>query len=74
MTETKLTFCSLCESFCGLEVDVKENQIVEIRPDKKHVVSKGYACVKGTRYDSVQHSPDRITQPQKRVGDRWESR
>lgn len=72
MTETKLTFCSLCESFCGLEVDVNDNQIVEIRPDKKHVVSKGYACVKGTRYDSVQHSPDRITQPQKRVGDRWE--
>ena len=72
MTETKLTFCSLCESFCGLEVDVSDNQILEIRPDKKHVVSKGYACVKGTRYDSVQHSPDRITQPQKRVGDRWE--
>jgi len=73
MAETKLTFCSLCESFCGLEVDVEDNRIVAIRPDKEHVVSKGYACVKGTRYDSVQHSPDRITEPQKRIGDRWES-
>ena len=49
MSETKHTFCALCESFCGLEVDVENNKIVDIRPDDKHVVSKGYACVKGTR-------------------------
>ncbi len=72
MTDTRLTFCSLCESFCGLEVDVQDNRIVDIRPDKEHVVSRGYACVKGTRYESVQHSPDRVTEPLKRVGDRWE--
>lgn len=70
--ETKLTFCSLCESFCGLEVDVENNRIAAIRPDEKHVVSQGYACVKGTRFDSVQHSPDRITEPLKRTGERWE--
>ncbi|MFK8020499.1 MAG: molybdopterin-dependent oxidoreductase [Pseudomonadales bacterium] len=73
MPQTKHTFCSLCESFCGLEVDVDENKIVDIRPDSKHVVTEGYACVKGTRYDSIQHSPDRIFEPQKRVGDKWQS-
>jgi anaerobic selenocysteine-containing dehydrogenase len=71
MTETKRTFCSLCESFCGLEVDVDENRITDIRPDAEHVVSKGYVCVKGTKFDSIQHSPDRVTEPLKRVGDRW---
>jgi len=73
MVTTKRTFCSLCESFCGLEVDVENNTIVDIRPDNDHVVSQGYACVKGIKFDSVQHSPDRITEPQKRVGNEWQS-
>lgn len=73
MADTRLTFCSLCESFCGLEVDVQDNKITAIRPDKKHVITQGYACVKGTHFDSVQHSPDRIINPQKRVGDTWHS-
>ena len=73
MVTTKRTFCSLCESFCGLEVDVENNKIVDIRPDNDHVVTQGYACVKGTKFDSVQHSPDRITEPQKRVGNEWQS-
>ena len=71
MPETKITFCRLCEATCGLEVDVEDNRVLEIRPDPKHVVSRGYACVKGTRYASVQHSPDRLTQPIKREGGRW---
>ncbi|MCR9096200.1 MAG: molybdopterin-dependent oxidoreductase [bacterium] len=72
--ETKITFCRVCEATCGLEVDVEvdENRVVDIRPDPKHVVSKGYACVKGTRWGATQHSPDRVLHPMKRTGDRWE--
>ncbi len=69
MKETKYTFCRICEATCGLEVDVEDNRIAAIRPDPAHVVSRGYACVKGTRWDSVQHSPDRVTTPLKRVGE-----
>ena len=72
--ETKITFCRICEATCGLEVDVdtEANRVVDIRPDKQHVVSQGYACVKGTRWAATQHSPDRVLHPMKRTGDRWE--
>ncbi|HSB95969.1 MAG TPA: molybdopterin-dependent oxidoreductase [Spongiibacteraceae bacterium] len=72
---TKYTFCRICEATCGLEVDVdvENNRVLEIRPDKQHVVSKGYSCVKGIHFDAIQHSPDRITTPQKRVGTTWHS-
>ena len=71
--KTKYTFCRTCEATCGLEVDVDNNRVLEIRPDKHHVVSKGYSCVKGIHFDKVQNSPDRITAPQKRVGDTWQT-
>jgi len=69
--ETKYTFCRICESMCGLEVTVSDNRIQKIKPDHDHVVSQGYACVKGTNYDSIQHSPDRILHPMKRIGEEW---
>jgi anaerobic selenocysteine-containing dehydrogenase len=67
MATTRTTFCRICEATCGLEVDVEDDRVRAIRPDPRHVVSRGYACVKGTRYASVQHSPDRVTRPLKRV-------
>ena len=70
MAHTRYTFCRTCEATCGLEVDVEDNSVTAIRPDHRHVVSKGYSCVKGIHFDQVQHSPDRVTAPQKRVGDR----
>ncbi len=70
-SKTKITFCRICEATCGLEVEVDGNRVIAIKPDPKHVVSEGYACVKGTRYPSTQNSPDRILHPQKRVGNEW---
>lgn len=71
--ERKTTFCRICEATCGLTVDVDTaaNRIVDIQPDRDHVVSRGYACVKGTRYASTQHSPDRVLHPMKRIGREW---
>lgn len=72
MKETRTTFCRICEATCGLEVEVDDNRIIAIEPDREHVVSKGYVCLKGTRFADVQHSPDRVTAPMKRVGDQWQ--
>ncbi len=68
VTQTHLTFCRICEATCGLRVETEAKRVVSIAPDPDHVVSRGYACVKGTRYAATQHSPDRILRPQRRVG------
>lgn len=69
--ETRKTFCRICECMCGLEMDVEENRIVAIRPNRSHVATQGYSCVKGTAFGDTQYSPDRILEPQKREGSRW---
>ena len=66
---THHTFCRICEASCGLQVEVQDNRVTRIRPDSEHPVTKGYACVKGIRFDEVQHAPDRVVQPLKRSGD-----
>lgn len=70
---TTHTFCRICESLCGLEVDIDgEGKIAAIRPDTDHVESEGFACVKGLKQDRLFGSPDRLQYPMKRVGDRFE--
>lgn len=69
MRETKVTFCRICEAACGLEAIVEDGEVVELRPDAGHVVSRGYACVKGVRFLDVHDSPDRLKSPLARRGD-----
>ena len=69
MAETHSTFCRLCEALCGLTVTVEGNRVVEIRPDKEHVVSRGYACPKSIRFGEIHHSEDRLQYPIKRSAD-----
>ncbi len=70
MTETKTTFCRICEVLCGLEVDVEGDKVVAIRPDARHVATGGFACVKGLNQHALYGSPDRLLYPLKRVDGR----
>jgi len=72
MVEQKVTFCRICEASCGLLAEVEDQRVLRLVPDPDHVVSRGFACVKGTRYTEVHGSPDRLQTPLKRVGDRYE--
>lgn len=67
--ETHTTFCRICEALCGLEVDVEEGAILDVRPDDKHVSTGGYACVKGLKQHEIFGSGDRLKYPLKKVGD-----
>lgn len=71
-TETKHTFCRICEATCGLTATVEEGRVVTLEPDHDHVVSKGYACIKGLAYHELHHSPDRLRYPLKKKGDGFE--
>ena len=74
--ETRHSFCRICESLCGLEVDVERpggaERITAIRPNQRHVATSGFACLKGLNQHKLYDSPDRLQVPEKRVGDRWE--
>ena len=72
MKESRATFCRICESMCGLEVEVEAGRIARIRPNPGHVATEGFACMKGLNQHKLYDSPDRLEYPEKRIGDRWE--
>ncbi len=72
MAETRQSFCRICESLCGLDVRVEDERIVDIRPNERHAATAGFACIKGLNQHKMYDSPDRLSHPQKRVGERWE--
>ncbi|HJK98874.1 MAG TPA: molybdopterin-dependent oxidoreductase, partial [Polyangiaceae bacterium LLY-WYZ-14_1] len=69
MVESHHTFCRICEALCGLEVDVEDGRVVQIRPDKHHVATDGYSCVKGLKQHKIYDSPDRLRYPLRRKKD-----
>jgi len=73
--KTIKTVCSLCGLCgCGLEVDVEDGRIVEVRGDPDHPESRGGLCPKAHALLDIQYSPDRLTHPIKRVGKRGEGK
>lgn len=68
---TTTTFCRICEALCGLEVDVENGDIADIRPDPNHVATRGFGCLKGLKQHKMYASPDRLLYPEARSGDAW---
>ena len=61
-----------CEPFCGLQVEVENGQMVRVRPDPKHPITAGYACIKGMHVADYQNDPDRLLHPLRRGAGGWE--
>jgi anaerobic selenocysteine-containing dehydrogenase len=47
---------------------VENGRLEQLRPDRDHPLSRGYACPKGIAMTEVQNDPDRVLHPLKRVG------
>src|SRR5687768_16264669 len=70
VTVERVTFCRICEALCGLVATVEQTRdgerLVQLRPDKEHPLSKGFACPKGIAMTDVQNDPDRVLRPLRR--------
>ena len=71
---TRIDFaqCMLCEALCGLEVEHDGTSVARIRGDAQDPFSRGHVCPKGVALAELQNDPDRVRQPLRRVGDRFE--
>lgn len=72
MGEWKKTQCSFCAVGCGIEVEIENNKIINVRPDKDSPHSRGYCCRKGRTAKYFVDHGDRLLYPKKRVGDHYE--
>lgn len=68
-TEQVATYCRICEPLCGLVATVRDGELVELRPDRDHPLSKGFACPKGIAMTEIQNDPDRVLHPLRRRPD-----
>lgn len=63
-----MTFCRICEAFCGLVATVQDGRVTKLEPDKENPHSQGHVCVKGVAFHNTTHDPDRVLTPLKRTG------
>ena len=68
----KKTQCDMCAVSCGIEVEVENDEIVNIRPDPDSPRTSTYCCRKGRAARYFVHNEDRLNYPMKRVGDHFE--
>ena len=63
--------CNLCYANCGILVKLDESgqEIVKVRGDKAHPISKGYTCNKAARINFYQNAADRLTNPLRKKDD-----
>jgi anaerobic selenocysteine-containing dehydrogenase len=72
VTATRLHTCMLCEATCGITVQVEDGRVTGIRGDRDDPFSRGHVCPKAAAIPDVMADPDRVREPMRRVGDRWE--
>lgn len=73
MTETLRTeraFCRICLGHCGVVLTVDEHDsIVDIRGDREHPLTRGYACFKGLQAEEAHHGAARLLHPLRKNAD-----
>jgi len=70
-SEIKRSVCPYdCPDACGLLVEVVDGQAVKVTGDPEHPFTKGTLCPKMLHYERTVHSPQRLTQPLLRIGEK----
>ncbi len=63
------THCKICTNQCGVVAEVAGGEIVRVKGDFEHPLSKGYTCPKGRAIGRLHHHPEAITRPMIRLDD-----
>ncbi len=71
MTDTRNTrqvhtFCRVCEPSCALIAEVGNDEMIRLKPDRGHPVTRGFACHKGLATLDIHKDPDRLNHPMAR--------
>lgn len=69
---TRLHTCTLCEAVCGLVLEVEGGRVRSVRGDTLDPFSRGHVCPKAAALPDIIEDPDRVREPLRRVGDRFE--
>jgi anaerobic selenocysteine-containing dehydrogenase len=74
MTEarTALSACTLCEALCGIQVTVRDREVLAIKPDPDDPLSRGHICPKAVALQDIYTDPDRLRRPVRRTADGWQ--
>jgi anaerobic selenocysteine-containing dehydrogenase len=64
--------CPLCEATCGLELTVRDGEVLRVRGDRDDVFSRGFICPKGSVLGQLHADPDRLRAPLVRRNGRHE--
>ena len=71
-TQTHFRTCNLCEAMCGLEIELRGEEILAIRGDMLDPFRQGHISTKATALADIYHDPDRLRQPVRRTAVGWE--
>ncbi len=68
--EIRKTTCYMCACRCGINVHMKNGEVVYIEGNRDHPVNQGVLCGKGSSGIMQHLAPSRLRNPMKRVGER----
>lgn len=72
-TYTHYRACNLCEAICGLEAQVRGQEVISIKGDAGDPLSQGHICPKAVALKDIYEDPDRLKGPVKRTSDGWQA-
>jgi anaerobic selenocysteine-containing dehydrogenase len=64
--------CHLCEAICGVEIRLRDDEILSVRGDPDDPFSRGHICPKALGLKDVHEDPDRLRHPLRRTPGGWQ--
>ena len=66
-----LTTCPFCGCGCGALLEVENDRVLGVSPEKAHPMSRGTLCVKGWNGWQIIHNPNRLKSPMIKEGGKF---